>query len=144
MSIILSRFNKECELWAPYQFWQMPDHMRREYKCGPGRGVLEKLVPDTWFIGWPLVRPLKITPACAIHDYMYEQGPSELWWKDQADRVFLNNMIRMIEAENSWFPVFILRMRKARVYYQAVKYFGGPSFWYGRNEQRELRDMCFV
>lgn len=134
----------QCELWAPHEFWQLPEHIRKSYRCGPGRGALELLVPDVWYFGWPLVKPIRITPACSIHDYMYEQGPSEIWWKDKADRVFLNNMIRLIEAFPAWPPIIKIRFRKAQAYYRAVKLFGGPAFWSGRNRPEDLHDECVV
>lgn len=133
-----------CELWAPAEFWELPEVVRNQYKCGPGRGILEKLVPDVWYFGVPFVKPLRITPACRIHDYMYQYGPDEIWWKEKADRALLNNMIRMIEFYPAWRIVKSVRYKKAAVAYQAVKIFGGPAFWAGRNPKEERHIECFA
>jgi len=92
--------------------------------CGTS-GWKGKFVPDR-------IYGLKVTPACQIHDVDYHFGTS-IKDKDQADRTFLNNMIRIIEAKKrSWRWVSFLRLRRARKYYLSVKYFGGPAFWAGK------------
>lgn len=127
-----------CQLWAPEAYWGLPDHVKNAYRCGPGRGILEKLIPDVWRFGWPLVRPLVITPACAVHDYMYAEGPDSEDHRYLADRVFKNNMIRLVECARTCWPVTRVRLRKCNIYYGAVRTFGGPAFWASRNPASEV------
>ncbi len=94
--------------------------------CGPG-GSGDKYVPDT-------IWGLRVTPSCSIHDWMYHYGLTNED-KEVADRVFLNNMLRQIEAAEGWIKP--LRRLRARTYYNAVKYFGGPAFWSNVNEKDE-------
>ena len=63
---------------------------------------------------------------------MYHEGRT-IEDKEEADRVFLNNLLRIIDRENKWYkPTGLMRCR-ARNYYRAVKYFGGPAFWEWKN-----------
>lgn len=55
--------------------------------------------------------------------------------KEEADRVFLNNLLRLIEAGSGWLKM--LRRRRALDYYQAVVAFGGPAYWAGKNSPTE-------
>jgi hypothetical protein len=79
---------------------------------------------------------LSITEAANIHDYMYYVGMT-LEDKREADRVFLNNMIRIIEANSKFWVLEFLRKRRAKKYYLAVDWFGGPAFWSGKNDINE-------
>lgn len=91
--------------------------------CGAANSKFD-FVPDRIF-------GTDISAACVIHDYMYYQGVT-VEDKDEADRVFLNNLLRIIDREKKWYkPKMWMRIR-ARNYYRAVKYFGGPAFWAGK------------
>ncbi len=68
---------------------------------------------------------------------MYTVGGS-LADKDEADRVFLNNLLRLIEAVDSVWLLRKLRRARARTYYEAVHIFGGPAFWAGKNDKLNL------
>lgn len=116
-------------LFAPPAYWRLPESERRG-RCGPGRGVLEKIVPDT-------IYGLRVSAACDIHDKMYMWGAT-ISDKDEADRVFLNNLIRLIEAAGGWRFLVRLRLRRARIYYEAVSHFGGPAFWNTKNQPTEI------
>ena len=71
--------------------------------------------------------------ACHIHDWMYDEGET-LEAKDEADRVFLNNLLRIIKLKDKWYkPTALMRVR-AREYYLGVKYFGGPAYWAGKKQ----------
>ena len=117
-------------LFAPPEYWKLSEDERKAFRCGPGRGVLEWLVPET-------IYGLCVTPACSIHDFMYAHGSTPMD-KDEADRVFLNNMIRLIEAAGGPWILRMLRLRRARVYYEAVSHFGGPEFWNTKNKPTEI------
>lgn len=134
-------------LWAPEEYWNLTKEEKQHYLCGPGRGLLEKFVPDVWYFGWPLVKPLRITPSCSIHDFTYAWGPDTIEWKQKSDRAFLNNLLRQVEHAafecGSRFsiltsPITRVRIRKAGLYYHAVDKFGGPAFWSGRNLDKEV------
>jgi hypothetical protein len=125
-------------LWAPEEFWQLSEAERAEFRCGPGRGILEKLIPDVWWVGFPIVRPLCVTPACAIHDHMYGTGPNTIGWKGVADRSFMNNLIRLVENAGGPRAIVCRRLDRCNLYYKFVRDFGGPAFWAGRNKESEL------
>lgn len=119
----------------PYSYFKAPQDVVSGIAggCGPG-GTGDYLVPDTlWF--------MSVKPACSIHDWMYHFGET-VEDKILADRVFLNNMVRMIKSKRSWGILENLRLRRARTYYLAVKYGGGPSFWSGKNQPEEERDIA--
>ena len=112
------------KLFAPLGYWDLSDQAREEMLNGCGtRGIIGLLVPDT-------VWGLCITPACNIHDYMYSVGAT-IADKDEADRVFLNNMLRMID-DGIW-VLKLPRIIRAKEYYEAVHLCGRPAFWSGKN-----------
>lgn len=121
----------QTQLFAPEAFWDLTDEQRAKLcnGCGPGK-MLGFLVPDTLW-------GLSIAPACDIHDFMYITGET-IADKDSADRVFLNNMLRLIDANTRWDWLKYFRARKARTYYLAVRELGGPWFWAGKNSPHEL------
>jgi len=88
--------------------------------CGAANAKFD-FIPDTIYFTY-------VGYACNIHDWMYYIGKT-INDKDEADRVFLNNLCRLIKRDNSWWkPKFLMR-RRAKKYYLAVKYFGGDAFW---------------
>lgn len=117
-------------LFAPPSYWKLPYEERKRRRCGPGRGVLEWLVPET-------IYGVSVTSACSIHDFMYSIG-STIEDKNEADRVFLNNMIRLIESHDGLFFMQRLRLKRAFLYYEAVSHFGGPAFWKNKNKPTEI------
>ena len=69
--------------------------------------------------------------------------------KEEADRVLLNNQVRSINFrfdnsgrfyKYSGYGMTLKRMRLARAmtYYSAVRDFGGPAFWKGKNKPETL------
>jgi len=78
---------------------------------------------------------LSVEASADIHDWMYSRPSGTLADKQEADRVFLNNMLRQIAMADSWLGKLLgpLRRRRALAYYEAVNAFGGPSFWSGKN-----------
>jgi hypothetical protein len=113
-------------LFAPPDYWMLTKDQRADISNGCGtRGLLGLLVPDTVYF-------LSIKSACDIHDFMYAIGIN-IKDKQEADRVFLNNMMRIIDHETRWDWLKVLRLRRAKTYYQAVKNFGGLAFWSGKN-----------
>ena len=116
-----------AELYAPAKYWDLTPEVKRKLVngCGTG-GWLGKIVPET-------IYGLSVKAACNIHDYMYHVGET-MADKEEADNVFLNNMIRIIDANTRYWFMRRLRYNRARVYYEAVEHFGGPAFWSEKNE----------
>ena len=123
---------KPAKLWAPREFWRMPPAARDEITggCGPG-GVGDYFVPDKILF-------LSVKPACKIHDFMYFFGRTEAH-RVRADRVFRNNMLRIIRAATP--PGVLRRARTAMawIYFYAVSLGGGPAFWAGKDDDGERR-----
>jgi hypothetical protein len=113
------------KLYAPEEFWSLSDVARADICNGCGAKGTAWLIPDTMY-------GLNVSPACDIHDYMYMVGHTEAD-REEADRVFLNNMLRIINAGSGWGWVKALRRGRAKNYYRAVRWFGGPFFWAGKN-----------
>jgi len=114
-------------LFAPASFLNTPNKTLRSIcnGCGAANAKFD-FVPDKiygTYIGY----------ACNIHDWMYHEGRS-IEDKEEADRVMLNNILRLIDIDckKKWYkPKFLMRIR-AKEYYLAVKHFGGPAFWAGK------------
>jgi len=100
--------------------------------CGPG-GWKVDLVPDR-------IYGLNIRPACDIHDWMYAIGET-VTDKAEADRVFLNNMLRLVAAAGGPWLLGRLRRQRCRTYYEAVQHFGGPAFWEGKNDPTNIVEV---
>jgi hypothetical protein len=115
-------------LFAPAEYWTAKDKDTVCNGCGT-KGLVGYVIPDTLY-------GLSITAACDIHDFMYDRGLT-LADKEEADRVFLNNILRLIETKPGKFLQF-LRCRRAMIYYSAVRDFGGPAFWAGKNKAGEM------
>lgn len=125
-------------LFAPEQYWRLTPAVRARLTngCGAGGWLGQILVPDTmWF--------LNITPVCNIHDYMYRVGKT-IADKEEADRVFQNNLVRWIDANTRWQWLRRLRYRRARIYFEAVEHFGGPAFWHNKNASEEMGTLTLA
>lgn len=118
-------------LYAPPAFVTAPASVRKLVAngCGPG-GWKVDLVPDT-------IYGLDVAPACDIHDWMYAAGAIEAD-REEADRVLINNLLRLIAAAAGPGWLQWLRRRRAHTYYNAVRIFGGPAFWNSKNKDCEL------
>lgn len=88
--------------------------------CGT-KGLGGLLVPDTLY-------GLSITEPCNIHDFMYHVGKT-IHDKEHADRVFLDNMYRVISTGKNWRLLVWLRRQRAYKYYLAVREFGHDAFF---------------
>lgn len=117
----------EVMLVAPDTYWNATPSQRQSMCNGCGAAGSGWTIPDTMY-------GLNITVACDCHDVCYLVG-STIFDKEQADREFLNNLIRLIEsAPSGKWPIAgavlsMLRRRRALKYYEAVRIFGGPAFW---------------
>lgn len=113
----------KTRLYAPAAYVKLEPAKRKQIVngCGAANARFDFVPDHIW--------GLRITEACNIHDYMYSIGQT-IGDKEEADRVFLNNLIRMINAKGGALKYF--RRIRAREYYMAVKYFGGSAFWDGK------------
>ena len=122
------------ELFAPAEYWKATDAARAEVCNGCGtKGLAGILVPDN-------LDGLSITECCNIHDWMYTFG-SKQEDKDEADIVFLNNMVRLINANQTIEPLMAVRRQHCMLYYSAVRDFAGPAFWDNKNKPEEMRKV---
>ena len=124
---------KKVKLFAPPAYWDTPaeDVDKITGGCGPGR-FGDWLVPDSLLF-------LSIKKACRIHDFMYAIGET-IDDKERSDRVFLNNMLRLIMAGAKFWLLRNPRMRMAYGFYEMVKRYGGPAFWHGKNSDKEEKE----
>ena len=126
------RETEPLELWAPPEYWNATQEERDAVVggCGPG-GFGDILVPDTMY-------GLSVKPACAIHDWMYAFGETDQD-KIDADEVFQNNMLRIIDIKSKSRILRFARRFRSLWYFFSVKFFGGPAFWDGKNKPEELK-----
>lgn len=120
------------QLYGPETYWATEDRDKECNGCGP-EGLIGAVIPDT-------IYGLSITPACNIHDWMYMHGAT-IADKEEADRVFFNNMLRIIDSRPGRIMQW-LRSRRSMLYYRAVRDFGGPWFWQGKNRKTELGNVA--
>lgn len=111
-------------LYSPQSYKDAPEGLKELIcnGCGSAQAKFD-FIPDS-------IYGLLIKEACQIHDWMYHIGIT-LEDKQEADRVFLNNLLRLIEAQKGAFNKVLkpLRRRRALKYYEAVNAFGGPAYW---------------
>lgn len=113
-------------LYAPASFLNAPKSQLVSTCNGCGAA-------NSWFRPPSRIYGTLIIYACIIHDWMYAFGRT-IEDKEEADRVFLNNMLRLINRDKKkWYKPTILQRRRALKYYMAVKCFGGEAFWVGKN-----------
>lgn len=119
------------KLYCPPSYRQAQPEERNRVCNGCGsKGSSIDLIPDSMY-------GLDVSEACNIHDWMYSEGKT-IEDKEKADRVFLNNILRIINGSEGWPVTKWLRRRRAWKYYLAVKMFGGDAFWDGKNDPENL------
>ena len=124
------------DLYVQYGYQKATPQQKKKICNGAGPRNFGWIVPDT-------VWGLRITQAANIHDWMYHHGKT-IQDKQRADRVFKNNMQRLIDAKkNQWRWVKDLRYSRAAKYYWAVDNFGGTSFWANKNNMPKTNRKKF-
>jgi len=93
--------------------------------CGAAHAKID-FVPETIYM-------LYVGYACFIHDWGYYMG-KDILDKEETDRVFLNNLLRLIKLDKRWYTPKRLMRRRAKTYYKMVHWFGGPAFWRAKGE----------
>ena len=104
-------------LYAPKEYWELEVNQKRKIcnGCGAKGSKINFLIPQGSF-----------KEACNIHDYMYANGKTDED-KKVADRVFINNLNRIVEASHPATKPF--KKVLAKSFYLAVKKFGYEAFW---------------
>jgi len=122
------------KLYAPAEYWELSPEARKEIcnGCGPAGGWKRKYIPNHLLF-------VSISSACDIHDYMYFAGQTNED-REEADRVFLNNMLRIVEAESTNWLTRTIRRRLALDYYATVRDYGAQYFWVGKNPGSTFKD----
>ena len=104
----------------------MPDNYKSN---GCGSGWSAKIVPNT-------IYGLNIRECCRYHDFLYSKEIKTIELKESADRIFLNNMLRLINADTKWWRnnFFIKKLMRTRAYeyYKTVDMFGSTAYWDGK------------
>jgi len=115
-------------LYQPIGYRFLSPDAKKAYCNGCGGARTAGIVPDS-------ILGCDIKEACNIHDFMYEFAKPYVESKEEADRVFLNNMTRLVLNKNRGFFKFLTRprLKLVKVYYDAVKNYGGASFWEDKN-----------
>lgn len=90
--------------------------------CGAGTGIANTLVPET-------IWGIKISPACFIHDVMWERA--EPTWADfhHSNSVFWHNINTLVMEQSKSKTLGRLRLYRAVTYYNAVDSIGASIFW---------------
>ena len=123
-------------LYAPVDYWALTPAAKAEICNGCGASGGRRFPGHIWW--------LDITEACNIHDYMYHLGLTEQD-REEADKAFLNNLLRIIEKDSVDFAIIkTLRRWRAMTYYGAVRDFGGPAFWDNKNKPGEMQNPSQV
>lgn len=112
------KFNKNATLYIPANYDKLSDDDKSRICNGVGSKRFA-FIPES-IIGVSIHEPAN------IHDYMYFVGKN-LWEKGFADRMFLYNMLVVIQEKES--RLNGVRKRVAFLYYQAVRGFGTPAFF---------------
>ena len=120
-----------ARIFAPKSYWRATEEEREAVCNGCGTKGIGSVIPEYL---WGVC----VTQACQIHDWMYHLGDT-IEDKRAADRVFLNNMLRLIKRADKFFLVQRLQRRSAFGFYLAVRDFGGPAYWAGKNSDDEFR-----
>lgn len=111
-------------LIAPGAYYELTPEEKEDICTGCGTRFFN--VPDN-------ILGLNIVEACNIHDYMYNIGQS-LSDKNEADDVFLYNILFLIELGSHNRFIRWMRQRLAGIYYSAVCALGIFSFIEGKSD----------
>ena len=117
----------KTDLYCDEEVYELIDKNKVDTN-GCGAGITALLIPNKWL-------GLDFTICCHIHDAYYQYGKT-LDYKAYADRIFLNNMLRVVSTR----PKLLRPLGRviAYGYYEAVVKYGGVAYWSGKNEPRKL------
>jgi hypothetical protein len=116
-------------LVAPFEFLIPNERVENfDHYCGAGRGFGDIVIPDRMW-------GLNISPACAVHDEMWNIAPATWEAFHASNSIFLRNLIQLITIQSKSSILKRLRLYRAVTYYNAVDSFGKNIFWKLKREQ---------
>lgn len=122
---------KEVSIVAP-EFIKFPSKYVLDFQsyCGAGKGFGDVIVPETMW-------GLPISPACFVHDIMWDMA--EPTWDDfhSSNAIFLRNITSLINTQSKSNFLKHLRMYRAVTYFNAVDSIGKTIFWNLKHKQSE-------
>lgn len=118
----VTTFDGVVGLITPVNNFWWPTTSFKSFPGCCGSGYTDPLVPETMW-------GLNISPACWVHDRMFELA--EKTWEDflQANDVFKHNLLTIIDQRTSSRLLKIMRRHRAEVYVKAVYAFGANYFF---------------
>jgi len=122
------------KLYAPQEYFSLTKEAKEEIcnGCGP-KGIWKFFIKN-------ILKLICGKEACNIHDYMYHVGEN-LEDKKQSDRVFLNNLIRIIDSTTKYRFMLGFKFKIAKMAYKFVKDFGGKYFWDNKNKSENYQSV---
>lgn len=121
--VLIDKNGKNVPVVAP-EGTKFPSRYIKDFEpwCGAGRGFGNTLVSET-------IWGLPVSPACYIHDLMWEEA--EPTWEafHASNSIFIRNLISLIVVQSKMSFLKSLRMHGAVAYYNAVDTFGKDIFW---------------
>tara|TARA_R110000851_G_scaffold187318_1_gene337120 strand:- start:25990 stop:26349 length:360 start_codon:yes stop_codon:yes gene_type:complete len=114
------------KLKAPDSYYTLSAQDKAQICNGMGAkdSLISSFIPNTFY-------GLDMTECGNIHDYMYHIGKTEDD-KNDADRTFLSNMIKTINAKSRNGFMRWIRRSRAMKYYTAVAEAGNTAYWAGK------------
>ena len=138
---LIRKYAKQTQkvvLDAPPDYYSLTPKQKKKIcnGCGPKNPKYfgGHVIPDNLY-------GISISEACNIHDYMYYIGKT-IKDKNEADRVFLNNMLRIIDSvQYPWWLRWLkwLRQKSAWKYYEVVSNLGDIAFWRAGKKKRRIK-----
>lgn len=114
---------------------QLPSTKISDYTksyCGAGSGIGDLLVPET-------IYGVRVTPACFVHDKMFEQGLPSMVDFLVCNSVFITNLIALVSGQSykSRFNLlWHLRLYRTVTYFNSVDTIGRRIYF--RLKERQL------
>ncbi len=96
--------------------------------CGAGKGIGDLVVPET-------VLFLKVSPACYVHDNMFELAAPTWYDFHASNSVFRTNIDSIIHHRSHNIVMEHLRYYRSVTYFNAVNTVGAYCFWNVKREQ---------
>jgi hypothetical protein len=113
---------------------ELPSTMIKEYTksyCGAGSGIGDLLVPEKVF-------GVRVTPACFVHDKMFEMGMPSLGDFKVCNAVFITNLTSLIAGQSHSSKLnllYHLRLYRTVTYYNAVDTIGKKVYFKLKEDQ---------
>lgn len=129
---LVGRNGRKAPIIAPTDI-VFPSENISDFKsaCGAGEGVGDWIVPER-------VLGLSVSPACFVHDTMWDKAEPTWEYFHFSNSVFLSNILSLIETQSSSSVLEHMRMYRAVTYFNAVDTVGAHIFWSKFKEAKNL------